>query len=76
MCQPTPSVLYTAFDVVPSPKGASTHITHFTDGLVAAGYQVQLVTAGRPDLPGEGAYRGARIQRFLSHMEEVLDQIQ
>jgi glycosyltransferase involved in cell wall biosynthesis len=66
MCQPAPSVLYTAFDVVPSPKGASTHISHFSDGLVAAGYQVQLLTAGRPDLPAEGTYRGARIRRILA----------
>ena len=60
---PAPSVLYTAFDVVPSPKGASTHVSHFTAGLVAAGYQVQLLTAGRSDLPAEDAYRGARLQR-------------
>ena len=36
-------VLYTAFDVVPAPKGASRHITHFTCALVAAGYQVTLL---------------------------------
>ncbi len=64
--QSAPSVLYTAFDVVPSPKGASTHISHFTEGLVAGGYRVQLLTAGRPDLPEEGDYRGARIRRVLS----------
>ena len=64
--QSVPSVLYTAFDVVPSPKGASTHISHFTEGLVAGGYRVQLLTAGRPDLPEEGDYRGARIRRVLS----------
>jgi len=64
--QSVPSVLYTAFDVVPSPKGASTHISHFTEGLVAGGYRVQLLTAGRPDLPSEGDYRGARIRRVVS----------
>lgn len=57
------SVLYTAFDVVPSPKGASTHITYFTRGLVQAGYRVQLVTAGDPALPERGDYCGAAILR-------------
>ena len=66
MHRSVPSVLYTAFDVVPSPKGASTHISHFTEGLVAGGYRVQLLTAGRPDMPSEGDYRGARIERVVS----------
>ncbi len=57
------SVLYSAFDVVPSPKGASTHITYFTRGLVEAGYRVQLVTAGDPALPERDTYCGAQILR-------------
>jgi len=58
-----PCVLYSAFDVVPSPKGASTHITYFTRGLVDAGYQVQLITAGDPSLPERDVYCGAQIIR-------------
>jgi len=58
-----PSVLYSAFDVVPSPKGASTHITYFTRGLVGAGYQVQLITAGDPSLPEWDQYEGASLFR-------------
>ena len=58
-----PSVLYSAFDVVPSPKGASTHITYFTRGLVEAGYQVQLITAGDPALPERDTYCGAEMLR-------------
>jgi glycosyltransferase involved in cell wall biosynthesis len=58
-----PSVLYSAFDVVPSPKGASTHITYFTRGLVEAGYRVQLVTAGDPLLPERDTYCGAEMLR-------------
>jgi glycosyltransferase involved in cell wall biosynthesis len=58
-----PSVLYCAFDVVPSPKGASTHITYFTHGLVDAGYRVQLITAGDPFLPEHELYYGASILR-------------
>jgi glycosyltransferase involved in cell wall biosynthesis len=58
-----PSVLYTAFDVVPSPKGASTHITYFVRGLVDAGYRVQLITAGDPSLPEQDEYWGAQIWR-------------
>ncbi len=57
------SVLYSAFDVVPSPKGASTHITYFTRGLVEAGYHVQLVTAGDPALPERDSYCGAQVIR-------------
>jgi glycosyltransferase involved in cell wall biosynthesis len=58
-----PSALYCAFDVVPSPKGASTHITYFTRGLVEAGYQVQLITAGDPSLPEQDVYCGAQLLR-------------
>jgi glycosyltransferase involved in cell wall biosynthesis len=56
-------ILYTAFDVVPSPKGASTHITYFVRGLVEAGYRVTLITAGDPDLPEYDTYFGATILR-------------
>jgi glycosyltransferase involved in cell wall biosynthesis len=58
-----PCVLYSAFDVVPSPKGASTHITYFTRGLVDAGYPVQLITAGDPSLPERDVYCGAHMLR-------------
>jgi glycosyltransferase involved in cell wall biosynthesis len=58
-----PAVLYSAFDVVPSPKGASTHITYFVRGLVDAGYRVQLVTAGDPSLPERDTYSGADMLR-------------
>ena len=57
------AVLYSAFDVVPSPKGASTHITYFVCGLVEAGYRVQLITAGDPSLPERDTYCGAGILR-------------
>jgi glycosyltransferase involved in cell wall biosynthesis len=56
-------ILYTAFDVVPSPKGASTHITYFTQGLVEAGYEVTLITAGSPTLPEREIYGGATLLR-------------
>jgi len=58
-----PAVLYSAFDVVPSPKGASTHITYFARGLVDAGYRVQLITAGDPSLPERDTYCGADMLR-------------
>lgn len=56
-------ILYAAFDVVPSPKGASTHITYFVQGLVAAGYDVTLITAGDGILPERDTYHGATILR-------------
>ncbi len=65
-------VLYAAFDVVPSPKGASRHITHFTQALVAEGYQVTLFTAGLPDMPLNGTFAGARILRYCDQEENFL----
>jgi glycosyltransferase involved in cell wall biosynthesis len=65
-------VLYAAFDVVPSPKGASRHITHFTQALVAEGYEVTLFTAGLPDMPPNGTFAGARILRYCDREENFL----
>jgi glycosyltransferase involved in cell wall biosynthesis len=59
-------VLYVAFDVVPSPKGASTHITHFVRGLVEAGHAVRLITAGDGQLPAEDEYAGAAMTRVAT----------
>ncbi len=53
-------VLYSAFDVVPSPKGASTHIAHFVSGLTRAGHEVLLVTPRAGALPVEDVFEGAR----------------
>src|SRR5262249_33827120 len=63
-------VLYVAFDVVPSPKGASTHITHFVRGLTAAGHTVDLLTAGDGDLPLEDDYAGANHRRIPTGINE------
>jgi glycosyltransferase involved in cell wall biosynthesis len=68
-------VLYTAFDLVPSPKGAGTHIMHFLRSLVKAGYDVQLITPGDGQLPAIDTYEGASVIRvpppadrnFLAH---------
>ncbi len=65
----SPAVLYAAFDVVPSPKGASTHITYFARGLVQAGYRLQLITAGAPALPEHDTYCGAEMLRVPSNPE-------
>ncbi len=56
-------VFYTAFDVVPSPKGASTHILHFLRGLVNSGYAVHLMTPGDGLLPAEECLEGALVSR-------------
>jgi len=61
-------VLYLAFDVVPSPKGASTHILHFLRGLVnpPSGhreFEVHLFTPGDGVLPSEDTIEGARVTR-------------
>ena len=57
-------VLYTAFDVVPRPKGASTHILQFLRALVSGGYQVHLVTPNDGTLPAEDTLEGARVSRL------------
>ncbi|EFO80695.1 hypothetical protein OSCT_1468 [Oscillochloris trichoides DG-6] len=56
-------ILYTAFDVVPSPKGSSTHITAFVQALATAGYQVDLLTPSDGHLPSHDHYAGARLFR-------------
>jgi glycosyltransferase involved in cell wall biosynthesis len=64
------NILYTAFDVVPSPKGASTHITAFVRGLTRAGYHVDLLTPGDGCLPQQDIYEGADIHRFTGIKSE------
>ena len=57
-------VLYSAFDIVPSPKGASTHILHNIRGLVNGKYDVHLITPNDGLLPEEDHVEGARATRF------------
>ena len=64
------NVLYTAFDIVPSPKGASTHILHFLRGLVNASWQVHLVTPGDGLLPAEDEIEGARVTRVPQDLSQ------
>jgi glycosyltransferase involved in cell wall biosynthesis len=59
-----PRVLYTAFDIVPSPKGASTHILHNIRGLVNGQFDVHLVTPNDGLLPPEDAIEGAQVTRI------------
>ena len=59
-----PRVLYTAFDIVPSPKGASTHILHFIHGLVNSQFDVHLLTPNDGLLPIEDSIDGARVTRI------------
>ncbi len=65
-------VLYAAFDVVPSPKGASRHIMAFTCALAEAGHEVTLFTAGLPNMPGTESWCGARIIRAFCEEENFL----
>ena len=58
-----PRVLYTAFDIVPSPKGASTHILHNVRGLVNSHFDVDLLTPSDGLLPPEEVMEGAHITR-------------
>jgi glycosyltransferase involved in cell wall biosynthesis len=65
-----PRVLYTAFDVVPSPKGASTHILHNLRGLVERGYEVCLMTPSDGILPLEDTLEGAQVRRVPQDLSE------
>jgi glycosyltransferase involved in cell wall biosynthesis len=56
-------VLYTAFDIVPSPKGASTHILHNLRGLVNSHFVVHLITPNDGLLPAEETIDGVRVTR-------------
>lgn len=72
------SVLYSTFDVVPSPKGASTHVTYFTRGLVEAGHQVRLLTPAAPGLLEREVYYGADLIRLMvseeaNYLQRALD---
>ena len=57
-------VLYTAFDIVPSPKGASTHILHNIRGLVNGQFDVHLLTPSDGLLPNEDMVEGAKVTRI------------
>ena len=63
-------VLYTAFDIVPSPKGASTHILHNIRGLVNGQFDVHLLTPNDGLLPEEDAIEGVRITRIPQDLSQ------
>ena len=65
-----PRVLYTAFDIVPSPKGASTHILHNIRGLVNGQFDVQLLTPNDGVLPVEDTIEGARVTRISQDLTQ------
>jgi len=62
--------LYTAFDIVPSPKGASTHILHNIRGLVNSQFDVQLLTPNDGLLPPEDSIEGARVKRIHQDLSQ------
>ena len=63
-------VLYTAFDIVPSPKGASTHILHNLRGLVNANFDVHLITPNDGLLPAEDTIEGAQVTRISQDLTQ------
>ena len=65
-----PRVLYTAFDIVPSPKGASTHILHNIRGLVNSQFDVHLLTPSDGLLPPEDTIEGARHTRISQDLSQ------
>lgn len=65
-----PNVLYTAFDIVPSPKGASTHILHNLRGLVNRDFSVHLITPNDGLLPPEDTIEGARVTRISQDLSQ------
>jgi glycosyltransferase involved in cell wall biosynthesis len=65
-----PKILYTAFDIVPSPKGASTHILHNLRGLASGGYDAHLITPNDGLLPTEDTIEGARVTRISQDLSQ------
>jgi glycosyltransferase involved in cell wall biosynthesis len=63
-------VLYSAFDIVPSPKGASTHIIHNLRGLADLGYETHLIVPGDGVLPLEDLLEGAQVTRVPQDMSQ------
>ena len=63
-------VLYTAFDIVPSPKGASTHILHNIRGLVNSQFDVHLITPNDGLLPPEDSIEGACVTRVTQDLTQ------
>jgi glycosyltransferase involved in cell wall biosynthesis len=65
-----PKILYTAFDIVPSPKGASTHILHNLRGLVNSNFDVHLITPNDGLLPPEDTIEGAKVTRIPQDLSQ------
>jgi glycosyltransferase involved in cell wall biosynthesis len=65
-----PKILYTAFDIVPSPKGASTHILHNLRGLVNSQFDVHLITPNDGLLPTEDTIEGAKVTRISQDLSQ------
>lgn len=65
-----PRVLYTAFDILPSPKGASVHILHFLRGLVNNRFDVHLITPNNGLLPPEETIDGAYVKRISQDLSQ------
>ena len=65
-----PRVLYTAFDIVPGPKGASTHILHNIRGLVNGQFDVHLLTPNDGVLPMEDVVEGAHVTRITQDLTQ------
>jgi glycosyltransferase involved in cell wall biosynthesis len=63
-------VLYTAFDIVPSPKGASTHILHNLRGLVNSRYDIHLITPNNGLLPTEDTIDGTPVTRITQDITQ------
>lgn len=63
-------ILYTAFDIVPSPKGASTHILHNIRGLVNSQFDVHLITPNDGLLPSEDTFEGAKVTRITQDLSQ------
>ena len=65
-----PCVRYTAFDIVPSSKGASQHILHNIRGLVNSQFGVHRFTPNDGLLPPEEAIEGTRVTRISQNLSQ------
>jgi glycosyltransferase involved in cell wall biosynthesis len=68
-------ILYCSFDRIPSPKGASTHITHFTEALSSLYASTTLLTLTGDSRGADASYHGARHLSLSLSTPNFLDRV-
>ena len=65
-------LLYTAFDVVPAPKGASVRIQKMLEAL-GQEFDVLALVLGEPGMPDEESWGTVRVRRLIAPESHFLE---